>query len=1108
MIISFEQIPTYDIVTGTWSETDFSSQADFAKFLDSVWSDECKYGFTDETSIAFREKAVHFEKNKCYTFLARGSKERKDFWRTEGKKCVRGVIVKQGEKTWYLTRDYYFFLNYCQFANKEKGDIDTFPDIRDIQYHLALYEKRAEAHHLHSILTKKRQMASSLFHCAKILNKYWFDRNAINKLFASDEKFLTIKDGIWKFLVKYKDFLNEHTDWIRYAQPEQEFSWMQQKEIKTKDGQKLMKGRKSVISGISLKINPTNGVGGACHPRGTKILMSSGEFKNIEDVSVGEYVLGIDNNPKKVVRLFNGFEDIYEVQQLRGETYRTTGEHLLYLINRDKKVSEKNNVRLTKTSDWDNLTPYQKRCYVGVKNYKPLNFYNNIPEPEIDPYFIGVWLGDGYRGNNNIIVNKTRDLELYQYLEKYALDNNLPLSINRKEEERYNDEMYVFNFSISDSYGENSFITRNFVKYNLYYNKQIPREILKGSVKTRLQLLAGLIDTDGHLDQQRGAFKITSKYKKFILEVQELVRSLGGITRYRLVPSQEHVVNGRKISYSESFELNCYFSDASIIPTKIPRKKSNRKTIRNIHTSPIRSVKNIGTDEYFGIECEDHLYYLEDLTITHNCAYGYHEEAGIAPKLDATYGFFRPAVEAGIYTTGMFIAAGSVGDLKQCQPLKKYMFAPKGNKFLAVKNHWVNKARIPTETGLYIPEHWGMPGFVDKNGNSLIEEAFEYLTKYYEDLKNNPEVSPQDYQLEISQHPIYLDDAFKHRDVSEFNTTLLQNQQERIELKDRENKWSFKPQKGLLEEKEGKVVLNTKRGGEEHKYPIKPEWKDKRGVVTIYEAPDENPEFFTYFAGVDTIEADETTTSESVFSIDIFKTVIEVKYRDTDGKIKTRIEGDKLVATYRGRFGANDGGAEATNEQGWLLLKMYNAFAFVERSKPNFINYMQRNGRAEKYLAKESDVPMFKDLNIDNGGGKSKFGFVMSPNRKDDNMWKLIKAYIKEYLSTEYDKIYKGDTEEVLKVIRGVDKIDDYWLLEELIQFNADGNFDRVVSFGAAVMIAKIYQQNRFIKRRNEVKDERPKDTYKQPRQQSMLGGGKGMNALNNRKKAKPRSML
>ena len=734
MIIPFTEIPTYVYETNEWSETNFASQAEFASFLDSVWSDDCDYKFDEATSYAFNLQARNFEDNKkksgvgYYVSYPRGSKERKEYWRSEGKKCTRGVIIKHYDKTWYLTRDYYFFLNFCQFANKEKGDQDTFADIRDIQYHLSLYEKRAEAHHLHAILTKKRQMASSLLHCAKILNKYWFDRNAVNKLFASDEKFLTIKDGIWKFLIKYKDFLNQYTDWKRYNLPDAEFSWMQRREVKTKNGEKFYKGRMSVISGITLKMSPTKGVGGAC-------------------------------------------------------------------------------------------------------------------------------------------------------------------------------------------------------------------------------------------------------------------------------------------------------------------------------------------------------------------AYGYHEEAGIAPKMDETYGFFRPAVEAGIYTTGMFIAAGSVGDLKQCVPLKNYMFKPRANKFLAVKNTWVNKNRVPTDTGLYIPEQWGMPGFIDKHGNSLTEEAFKYLREYYDKLAKDPEVSPQDYQLEISQHPIYLDDAFKHRDISEFPVILLQNQQNRIELKQREDNWMFKPQKGLLVENPSTGKPELKHTvSEEHEYPIRPYWKDKRGCVTIYEPPDENPETFTYFAGVDTIEADDTSTSESVFAMYIFKTVVEVKYKDSDGKIKTRIEGDKIVASYIGRFPS----AEETNHQGWLLLKMYNAFAFVERSKPNFINYMQRNGRGH-YLAKESDVPMFKDLNVDTMTGGSKYGFIIT---QSNQMWGHLKSYIKDYLSTEYGKIYKNNSDEVLRPIRGIDKIDDFWLLEELIQYNPDDNFDRVVAFGAAVMIAKIYQQNRFIKRVNEVKDELPQNTYKPPKSYNLLGGG------------------
>lgn len=154
MLVTFEQIPTYTSATKEWSYTDFDSQESFAEYLDSLWSDECHYEF-DKGTFIFNERAREFEKNGYYTDSPKKSTERKLFWRKEGEKCVRGVIVKGDKKEWYLTRDYYFTLNYGRISNKEKGDIDSFLDVRDIQYHLSLYLKRAEAHNLHGILTKK-----------------------------------------------------------------------------------------------------------------------------------------------------------------------------------------------------------------------------------------------------------------------------------------------------------------------------------------------------------------------------------------------------------------------------------------------------------------------------------------------------------------------------------------------------------------------------------------------------------------------------------------------------------------------------------------------------------------------------------------------------------------------------------------------------------------------------------------------------------------------------------------------------------------------------------------------------------------------------------------
>lgn len=725
MKISFTKIPTYNVQAKQWTETDFESQEDFALYLDSLWNNECEYHF-DETSFLFNEQARKFNKTGVYIDSAWASSEHREYFKKEKQKCRRGVIYINGDKQWYLTRDYYMCLNFLPISNKEQNYIDTFPDVRDIQYHLALYEKRAEAHHKHALLTKKRQMMSSLFHCGKTLNAIWFEKNAVCKIFASDKGFLEGDNGIWKFYVKYREHLNKHTGWTRSFTPDRELSWTQKKEINV-DGNKQYIGLGSVLVGITLKQSATAGVGGASY-------------------------------------------------------------------------------------------------------------------------------------------------------------------------------------------------------------------------------------------------------------------------------------------------------------------------------------------------------------------YGFHEEFGIAPKGDDTYNFFTPSVTSGIYTTGMFIGAGSVGDLDQCLPLKKYMFAPEEHGFLGITNTWVTKDRIPTITGLYIPEHWGFPGFIDKYGNSDKAGALAHLEKTYSKMKSDPKVAVKDYQTLLSQKPIYLDDAFKYRKISEFPIDKLQPQQDRIEEKEKNNLWAFKPIKCLLQEADdGKIKMIRHDLPEEHQYPIKSSWEDKRGVVTIYELPyQENPEFFTYFAGVDTVEADYTKSSDSVATCDIVIKARNVKYKDVDGKVKMRIEGDKLVATYRGRFNPND----RTNEQIWHLIKMYNAFTLVERNKPNFINDMKRLGR-ERYLARESDLSIFKDINVNHSfGNKSPYGFVKG--NEDSTLWKYMKDIGKEYLLKEYSYIYKADGE-IIRPLRGIDRIDDYWLLEELISYSPDVNTDRIVSFFAALTLCKQYEIEKGIETVSEIQ---PEQTYKrqEPRMQSLLG--------------------
>lgn len=500
-----------------------------------------------------------------------------------------------------------------------------------------------------------------------------------------------------------------------------------------------------------------------------------------------------------------------------------------------------------------------------------------------------------------------------------------------------------------------------------------------------------------------------------------------------------------------------------------------------------------------------------------------YEEPGVSPTLLETIETIRPALEHGSETTGIMIACGSVGELDDAEGLKTIFYDPDSYNFLAVKNIWDTNITADNEKCcIFVSEAYNMIGrdkeglveknrpFMDSKGHSDVKFAMKWIAKIEEKIKNSGKRSELK-QLQLSQKCTSPEQAFAQRKLSEFPIELLKKQQERIKLKDQTNSWEFKPRKGLFEEVEGRVVLNTKNLPPEHQYPINPEWDDKRGVWTLYELPDENAEFFTYFACVDAIEVDETSTSSSIASVDIFKTAVHVVYEKdkVTGREKTRIEGDKLVATYRGRFNT----ARKTNEQIWLGIKLYNAFTYPERNKPNFINYMREIGKAEKYLAKEQDVPMFKDINIKNGTSlnNSKFGFHKGDNTE---IWKYFKAYTKEYFYIEYGRqtFTKNGQEELLKTFTGIDRIDDYWLLEEFIRYvevkgKIKGNYDRLVSFMGALFITKIYQQNRFIKKKNEIVDDKKETTYRPPRTINMLGGGMRI-PKSNRKNGKPYSML
>lgn len=494
-----------------------------------------------------------------------------------------------------------------------------------------------------------------------------------------------------------------------------------------------------------------------------------------------------------------------------------------------------------------------------------------------------------------------------------------------------------------------------------------------------------------------------------------------------------------------------------------------------------------------------------------------YEEPGVSPTLLETLEFIRPAVEKGSEVTGIIIACGSVGKLEDAQGIKTIFYNPRDYGFLPIKNIWDKKSGIK-ECCIFISEAYNMIGrdkeglvekdraFMDADGNSDVDFALAWIAAKAKQMQEGRKKADLK-QLALSQKCISPEQAFASRSVSEFPIEALERQQQRIMVKEQENRWEFKPLKCVLyEDDNGKVCFQTTRLPQEHEYPIDPEWEDKRGVVTIYEPPDENPKWLTNFAGVDTVEVDVTTTSDSIMTVDIYKRTIKELYTDEKGKTRTRFTGGKIVATYRGRYDP----VEKGNEQAWLLIKLYNAFAYVERSKPNFINYMKRFGRS-RYLAKESDVPIYKDLNHNGGLSTSNYGFHLpskDDNAKKGQVWKALKDMVKEYFNQEFDRRENEETGEVYKIYTGIDRIDDYWLLEEYKLYNDRDNFDRVISSAAAITIGKVYEDQIGIPTvDNRKRDEEKAKAYRPPRQVNLLGGGARTTFQGSRGK-RPRSML
>ncbi len=343
---------------------------------------------------------------------------------------------------------------------------------------------------------------------------------------------------------------------------------------------------------------------GKCLGKGTKVLMYDGTLRKVEDVLVGDLLMGNDSTPRKILSLARGREGMYWVRQNKGIDYRVNESHILSLKRSRNEDSHKQGDILN-----INVKEYSEKTTKFKSNYKGYRVAVEFAEKEtpLPPYFLGLWLGDGTSSKNEI---SNKDEEVVVYLKQYADD----LGLDLKQYERNPDKCPRYGISGGHTGKKGYSLKVELRNIGVLNNKHIPQEYLVNSTANRLELLAGLIDSDGHYLVQSNGLEITQKNKRLAEDIKFLCDSLGFRTSF--IPKKASIAS---IGYETTVYRFRIYGDIERIPIKIKRKQPNPwKSPVDWQVTGIQ-IEYDKVDDFYGFEIDgNHLFLLEDMTVTHN----------------------------------------------------------------------------------------------------------------------------------------------------------------------------------------------------------------------------------------------------------------------------------------------------------------------------------------------------------------------------------------------------------------------------------------------------------------------------------------------------------
>lgn len=326
--------------------------------------------------------------------------------------------------------------------------------------------------------------------------------------------------------------------------------------------------------------------------------------------------MGPDSAPRIVSDLHEGRDEMYRIVPAKGRPFVVNKGHILTLqktrerasvSNRKEQYGNPGDIVDVSVEEWLRWTPSKKHVFklfrTGVDFPHREDFF-------LSPYFVGILLGDGSMSTTCQIT--TADSQILDAFTAEAEGLGLSVAEIKGKEGK---AARTYSISSRKSRHKHNCVTDGLAALGLRgkicHNKFIPDEYKLGSRETRLQVLAGLIDTDGSLT--RKGYDFISLSYRLSQDVAFIARSLGlaAYVKPCLKSCQTGAV-GRYYRVSVSGKVDC-------IPCRVPRKiASPRLQLKSVLRTGFK-VEPLGMGSYFGFSVNrDHRYLMGDFTVTHN----------------------------------------------------------------------------------------------------------------------------------------------------------------------------------------------------------------------------------------------------------------------------------------------------------------------------------------------------------------------------------------------------------------------------------------------------------------------------------------------------------